>query len=162
MRGCLIIAAILLSACKERGPDPAPSPMPDFAQSRADGETRARIAVDEGGAAELRTGANVPVALPAGFAIYPGATVTRNTQVARGNSRRVLVEFSTPDSVAKVMEFHHAQAVAAGVSLTLDLRGTDAASIGGSRRGGGEFAVTARRNGGATLGELAISTPAAP
>lgn len=157
MRACLLVLPVMLGACQDRGPSPAPSAAPNFSRESTPGETRARIAE-----AKLRSGPAVPVVLPPGFSLYPGATVVRNTQVERGRERRVLVEFETPDPIAKVLLFHRAQAQAAGVTLTLDLDGSDAASIGGQTASGGEFALTARRVGNGTVVELSISNSVGP
>lgn len=103
----------------------------------------------------MRSGLAVPVILPRGFTVYPGARVTGNTVAQLSNTRRVLVQFETPDPVAEVMLFYRAQARAAEVSLTLDLGGTEAASIGG-RTADGDFALTARRAGSVTRAEMAF------
>lgn len=160
MRFDLILAVLLLGVlsggCEDRSASPAPSPTPNTPRDPATGETRLRISVGEE-AADLRSGATVPLALPPGFSIYPGSKVLGNTRVERSSGQRMLVEFETPDPIAKVVLFHRAQAEAAGVLLTLDLDGDTAASIGGRTVTGGDFALTARRTGGRTLVELAIS-----
>ncbi len=139
MRVAPILLLILSAACEDRTAAP---PEPPLLKP-----------------AEMRSGPAVPVTLPTGFTIYPGARITGNTVVQRGDARRVLVEFQTRDPVAKVMQFHRAQAQAAGVSLTLDLDGTEAASIGGRTAAGGDFALTARRAGLVTRVEMAFGSP---
>lgn len=119
-----------------------------------------RIAVDDR-TVELRSGVAVPVTLPPGFTIYPGAEIIRNTRVERDGRQLTLVEFETTDPLAKVVLFHRAQAQAAGVSLTLDIDGTSAASIGGRTALGGDFALTARRGSDRTIVELSVDDPAA-
>ncbi len=42
------------------------------------GETSARHTDGDGTTTTMRSGEKVPVALPAGFAVYPGASVTNN------------------------------------------------------------------------------------
>ena len=102
----------------------------------------------------MRSGAMVPVVLPPGLTIYPGATIVRTTRVEGAGARRTLVEFETPDPVAKVMQFYRSQAVAAGTKLTLDLGGEDRASLGGVMKGGGRMALAARAAGPVTRVEL--------
>lgn len=123
------------------------------------GETRARIKTGRGTAVELRSGATVPIVLPTGFTLYPGAEVVRTTTVERGGARRMLIEFRTSHPVAKVLLFHRAQAQAAGAVLEFDLDGSDAASIGGRLAGGGDFALTARADGKVTRVEMAVGVP---
>ena len=127
-----------LAACQDRAATPPPPPALETL--------------------EMRSGSTVPVTLPRGFTIYPGARVTRNTVVQLSDTRRVLVEFETRDPIAKVMLFHRAQARSAGASLTLDLDGTEAASIVGRTGAGGEFALTARREGSVTRAEMAFGS----
>ncbi len=144
MRTSSFVLPIFLMACQERGAAPGPSPEPTLSDALTAGETRGRIALGKDAAAIMRSGARVPVVLPPGFTIYPGAKVTGNTLIEQDDGWRALVEFETPDPVAKVLLFHRAQAEAAGVSLTLDLAGPKAASIGGRTAAGGDFALTAR------------------
>lgn len=158
MRVCLLVLPLLLGACEERVAQPNPSPTPNFIHDPITGETTARIPAGDGDAARLRSGTSVPVALPAGFTVYPGARVVRNTVVERGGVSRTLVEFETSDPVAKVLLFHRAQAQAAGAVLTLDLDGADAASIGGRTVSGGSFALTARRDAGRTAVQLSVDS----
>ncbi len=156
MRACFIVLPLLLGACEDREAEPAPSPAPNFIRDPVTGETSARIVTDKGEAARLWSGTSAPVALPSGFTIYPGARVVRNTVVERDGTRRTLVEFETADPIAKVLLFHRAQAQAAGAALTLDLDGTDAASIGGRMASGGSFALTARRDAARTTVQLSV------
>lgn len=159
MRTTFAIPLVLLAACEEGHAPPAPDPRPSFAHDPANGEMRARIATGRGDAAEMRSGTGVPVVLPRGFTIYPGARIVANTVVARGEFRHILIEIETADPMAKVMLFHRAQALAAGGSLSLDLAGTEAASIGGRIATGGEFALTARRVGLVTHVQMAFGSP---
>lgn len=159
MRATFAIPLLLLAACEEGHAPPAPDPRPSFVHDPASGETRARIATGHGTAAKMRSGTGVPVVLPQGFTIYPGARIVANTVVARGDVRHILIEFETADPIAKVMLFHRAQAQSAGVTLTLDLDGTDAASIGGRTAGGGDFTLTARRAPGLTIVQLSVTEP---
>lgn len=106
----------------------------------------------------MRSGPGVPVVLPPGISVYPGARIIETTLVESGGERRILMKFETPDPVAKVMLFHRAQALAANVSLTLDLDGPDVASIGGRTAKGGDFALTAYSSGSRTRAELSLST----
>lgn len=155
MRVAVVLLTALMCACGERAGAPEPSPEPNRPVATTPGETRARITTDRG-AVDLRSGPAVPVALPSGFTIYPGARIIANTRVEREGGRRVLVEFATPDPIAKVVLFHRAQAEAAGVLLMLDLDGDEAASIGGRTVTGGDYALTARRAGSETMVQLSI------
>lgn len=144
------------------GREPAPAPANSFHRDDASGEVRARIVADGKDAVTLRSGDEVPVRLPPGFTLYPGARVIANTAVERGAARRVLLVFETPDPLAKVMLFYRAQAQGAGVALTLDLNGSGAASIGGHTPAGSGFTLTARRVGERTRAELGADEAGGP
>ena len=88
-------AALALGACSADG---GSEDAGDGAEARgsydidpATGETRAQYTGDDGTTTTLRSGEKVPVALPAGFTIYPEARVTNNTRVEQGAGQLVLV-----------------------------------------------------------------------
>lgn len=146
--------AIVLAGC--RG-DAAPEPPSSERPAATLGEQRASIAPHDGDAVLLRSGPKVPVSLPPGFTVYPGATVLSSTVVEREGARRVLLVFETPDPLAKVMAFHRGQAQAAGAVLTLDLGGPEQASIGGRLSSGGEFTISARQGAAGTRVEFSAN-----
>lgn len=152
MRAALLLAISLLTACD--GGAPAPAPVGSEATT---GEVRARIVPRGEEAVTLRTGASVPVSLPPGFTVYPGARIISNTVVEREGTRRVLIVFETPDSLAKVMMFHRGQAEAAGVILALDVGGAEQASIGGRLLAGGDVTITMRRGPAVTRVEFSAN-----
>lgn len=157
MRAAPAFLLILLAACEDRVASRRdPSPAPSFALDPASGETRARIAAAGGATGRMRSGERVPVALPRGFTLYPGARVVSNTLVEGGGERRVLLIFETGDPLAKVVGFYRGQAEAARARLTLDLVSDTAASLGSSMPGGFEFALTAHRSAAITRAELSF------
>lgn len=119
------------------------------------GERRASIALKGEAAATLRSGPQVPISLPSGFSVYPGATVISNTVVHRSGARQVLVVFEARAPVDAVMRHYRTQARGAGATLTLDLGGDERASIGGRLASGETLAISARRSDGITRVEFA-------
>lgn len=152
MRAVLLPIIAVLAGCGERA---APEPAPSMSVEPATGEVRARIVPPGEEAVTLRSGARVPIILPPGFLIYPGARVISNSVAERGGSRRILIVFETPDPLAEVMTFYRGQADAAGAVLTLDLGGPEQASIGGRLPSGGMLSITARQGATATRVEFA-------
>ena len=154
---CLTLAVALLSACSDRAAMTAPdkTPAASYSHDPTSGEIRARIAPKGEEPATLRSGPQVPVRLPRGFTLYPGAKVTANTVVERGDSQRVLMVFETYDPVDLVTAFYRRQARDAGFALSLDLVGEERASIGGRTARGRGFALSAQR-GSLTRAELAF------
>lgn len=142
------------AGCAEREA-PQPEPVEQERPDRTTGETRATIAPRGEPPAISRSGPEVPVNLPPGFTLYPGAKAISNTIVARRGKERMLMVFESPDPPAKVLTFYRLQAAKTGAQVTLDLGGEDRASLGGTLRSGESFALTVRR-GKATRAELAF------
>lgn len=161
MRWLMVLAAVQLAGCCERADDRHASSAPAGASREpGSGEVRARIAPRGEAATLMRSGPQVPIDLPPGFTLYPGAQVISNTVVERAGARRVLLVFETPDALAEVMLFYRAQARGAGVALSLDLGGEERASIGGPLVGGGELAIAARRGPAGTRVEISANRAA--
>lgn len=151
-----IAIAAVLAGCSEPAPRRETAAPPAFLHDPESGTTRARIAPSGEPAVTLQSGARVPVRLPPGFTLYPGARVITNTVIERDGHTRVLLTFATPDRLEAVMLFYRGQAVAAGVDLTLDLNGDSRASLGGHTPQGLAFVLAARRDGAGTRGELSV------
>lgn len=156
----LVIAVLAVGGCSgsERTPGrtPGASTRAAFTDNPATGETSARVALKGEAPATLRSGPHVPVTLPRGFTLYPGAKITANTVVQRGGSERVLLVFETPASLETIVGFYRAQAKRAGAILRLDLVATQRASIGGTLSGERVFALAARRQGDISRVELSF------
>ena len=131
-------------ACTDRK-SPMPAQTSTRAPDRTAGEARATIAPRGEPPAVLRSGPEVPVSLPAGFTLYPGAEVVANTVVERAGRQRTLVVFETGDAIADVIPFYRRQIVASEGQITVDVGGDVRASLGGTMVGGGTFALSARR-----------------
>ena len=144
---CLTLATTLLAACNDNAttPNQRPAPTASYSHDPTSGEVQARIAPRGEAAAILRSGPRVPIALPRGFTLYPGAKVIANTVVDRGDSRRILLVFETRDPLDLVTAHYRRQARDAGYALSLDLAGDRRASIGGRTAKGQGFSLSARR-----------------
>lgn len=152
-----LLAAALLASCAEQEPK-HPDAGPSVAEAElTSGEERLQIAPKGEAATILRSGPQVPLRLPRGFTLYPGAEIISNTVVQREGVPRVLLVFETSEGLNKVMAFYRAQAKLEGIPLSLDLGAEEQASIGGSLPGGGKIAISARRTGDTTRVEFAAS-----
>lgn len=153
MRGMVLPVMLILGACSDDEPRRAPT----TAHTLPLTEGEERGAVDRPGqpSITMRSGPNVPLHLPPGFTVYPGAKVAANTVVESDGRRRTLLVFVSPDPVAKVIAFYRTQAVAAGSALSFNLEGDERASLGGALRNGEAFAIAARRRDGGTRVEFA-------
>ena len=159
MRCSPTFALLVLAACSDSVPTEQAQAVPtsSYSHDPANGEIVARIAPKGEPAATLRSGPRVPIVLPAGYTLYPGATVVSNTVAERGGKRRLLLTFETPDPIASVIGFYRRQARLSGTAIVVDLVGSERASLGGSHPSGGDVAIAVRRTGAKTRVEFAES-----
>lgn len=158
MRAIAVLVLLIFTGCGDAPVDGRSKSAPaEPSQPLTAGETRQHIAPTGGAGAIVRSGPLVPVRLPPGFTLYPGAKVTGNTVVEGAGKRRVLLVFETPDPLEKVMAFHRGQADAAGTTLTLDLGTPEQASIGGRLPSGGHLTISARQRPAGTRVEFSAN-----
>ncbi|MEL6237340.1 MAG: hypothetical protein AAFQ90_01975 [Pseudomonadota bacterium] len=127
----------------------------DYTINRETGETTATIKTDEG-TVTMRSGADVPVELPAGFTVYPGAEVVSNTVVNQGKGSGVLLNMSSADSAQKVAAFYKAQAEKAGIKIEMEMSVNEGQIIGGQSAEGLTFSIMATPEGAGTSAQLTI------
>lgn len=118
-------------------------------------EANISITTDEG-TATMRTGSNVPVDLPLGFTVYPGAEVVSNTVISHGEGEGTMIVFTTDDSPEQVTEFYRGQAEAAEIEVKISLSVNDGAMIGGEGEGGRTFSVNTSIGDDGTTGQLMV------
>lgn len=156
-------AALALAGC---GGEPADgdgetageesSPRGSYAIDGDTGETSAQYTADDGTTTTMRSGEKVPVSLPAGFALYPGAKVTNNTRVEQADGLLVLLDFESAAQPEELTGFYREQAEAAGIDVATALQNGPMRMIGGESADGASFSFTATRKGEVTRGQLAI------
>ncbi len=154
------IAGLMLSGCDA----------PDHLDKSGAGEREAEHTIDpetgevrmiiphKDGTATLRSGPNVPVTLPRGISMVPGARVLAHSQFAMGDGQGSLVTFEADVEAPAVIAHFRDQARAAGFAVTLE---NDAAGtlmiVGERKRDGARLAVTATA-GEPTTGQIVVST----
>jgi len=129
----------------------------EYAIDRATGEASATIETAEG-TTTVRSGSNVPVDLPGGFSVYPGADVVSNTVVKQGEGSGTLVTLSSDDSPAEVAAFYKDQAEKAGVAIQMEINSNGAQIIGGESDDGLTFSImaSAGSEGDGTTAQLTV------
>ncbi|MDN3644882.1 hypothetical protein QWY75_01535 [Pontixanthobacter aestiaquae] len=110
----------------------------------------------EDGTATVRTGADVPVDLPSGFSIYPGAEVLNNVIIDREGDKGAMVSMTSDASAADMVAFYRKQAEAAGIKIETEVKTGAMTMIGGESESGTGFSFMATPNGDATNGQLMI------
>ena len=122
----------------------------------ATGETRASFTDDEGAVTTMRSGERVPVALPAGFKLYPGARITNNTRVDQADGQLVLINLESEATPEEMVAFYRNQAEAAGIDVAMSLESGSMTMIGGESSDGTSFSFTATRENDTTQAQLSI------
>lgn len=156
-------AALALAGCGGEGadgdgetPGEESPPRGSYAIDGDTGETRAHYTATDGTTTTMRSGEKVPVALPAGFTLYPGAKVTNNTRVEQADGLLVLLDFESAADPEELTGFYREQAEAAGIEVATALQNGPMRMIGGEGGDGTSFSFTATRKGEVTRGQLAI------
>lgn len=128
----------------------------EYTIDQSTGETTATIETEDG-TATLRSGSNVPVDLPDGFSVYPGANVVSNTVVKQGGGSGTLVTLSSKDSPEEVAAYYKAQAEKAGVEIQMEMSTNGAQIIGGQSADGLTFSIMASpAEEGGTTAQLTV------
>ena len=125
---------------------------------QATGETTARIKTDDG-TAVMRSGKNVAIDLPNGFAVYPGSEVISNTTFSQGDTKGALLTFDSGAEPAELVEYYRKQAEAAGFEIQIEMSVNDGKMIGGEGPGDSFFSVNASvREGEGTQTQLMLGS----
>lgn len=155
-------AAIALSACGSDASE-ADSTAEAERETRgtydidaATGETRAEYTDDDGTTTTMRSGERVPVELPPGFSVYPGATVVNNTRVEQADGLLVLLNLESEDTPEEMVAFYREQAEEAGIEIAMTLQSGPMTMIGGEKADGASFSFTATREDDVTSAQLSV------
>ena len=108
------------------------------------------------GTARMQSGSDVPLDLPRGFSIYPGAKVVTNTVFDQPGSKGALVTMAASASPEDMIAHYRRQAEAAGVDLELDMTTDTMRMIGGKAPDGSAFSFTATAGADGTTGQLLV------
>ncbi len=149
-----------LAAC-EAAPDAreaVPAPGAEHVIDPLTGETRITLPAEDG-LATLRAGPNVPLLLPEGFTLFPGARVVTNARVTRPGRASTLVTFEADAPAAAVIAHTRAEAATAGFAIAVDLDTEGTGTIAATRRVDGATLSLTATQGEPTTGQLAIAAP---
>lgn len=129
-------AALMLAACGSETSGEFTTEDGENAEYTIDkdsGETSMTIK-GEDGEATLRSGADVPVTLPAGFTLFPGSTVITNTVVNQPDGQGTMVAFEADAPADTVVAHYRDAAKAAGFDIQLEMTTNGTVMIGGERK----------------------------
>lgn len=131
----------------------------EYTIDKDSGETSMTIKGKDG-EATLRSGADVPVNLPAGFTLFPGSKVITNTVVDQPDGKGTMVTFEAEAPADKVVAHYREAAKAAGFDIQLEMTTNGTMMVGGERKAdGSSLSVTASgAESGTTTGQLIIGS----
>lgn len=131
----------------------------EYTIDRSSGEMNATITTDEG-TATVRSGTDIPVDLPDGFSLYPGATVVNNTTFAQGDAGGSMIMFQSEDSPEEVATFYRKQAEDAGIDIEFEMNANGGRMFGGKDEDGRTVTVNASESDGMTTAQLTVGREA--
>ncbi len=106
----------------------------------------------------MRTGADIPVDLPAGFTLIDGAQVLNNITIGQADGKGALITFLSDKSPKEITDFYRAQAEAAGIAIQIETDINGGSMLGGEdETSGATFSITAYPGEDGTTGQLTIS-----
>lgn len=111
-----------------------------YSIDEGDGETVATIKTDEG-TAEMRSGENVPLDLPPGFSLFPGAKVVSNTTISHGDGKGSLVIFESDAEPKAIADYYRKQAETVGVEIGIEMSVNDGMMMAGEGKNGEAFTL---------------------
>ncbi|MFU7529141.1 hypothetical protein [Qipengyuania sp. ASV99] len=132
-----------------------------------DGETGEYTIDQESGAASMtidtpdgevsmRSGADVPLDLPAGFSLISGAKVISNTVVDQADGKGTIISFTSEKAPEAIAEYYRKEAEAAGIDIQIETSINGGKMLGGEGPSGTTFSVTAYPSDDGTTGQLLI------
>ncbi|PKP90091.1 MAG: hypothetical protein CVT75_11950 [Alphaproteobacteria bacterium HGW-Alphaproteobacteria-14] len=156
------IAAFSLAACGSETSGEFTTEQGETAEYTIDkgtGETSMTIEGPDG-TATLRSGADVPVSLPAGFSLFPGSKVVTNTVVNQPGGQGTMVTFEADAAADTIIAHYRDQAKAAGFAIQIEMNTNGTRMIGGEReRDGSTLSITATDNqDDASTGQIIIGS----
>ncbi|RIV87683.1 hypothetical protein [Aurantiacibacter zhengii] len=155
----LSAAALLLSSCggaDEATVETADGESVDYSVDSDNGDTQIRISGDNGEEMVINSGSGAASDLPAGYSLYPGASVVQTTSMNQGDGQGALVIMESDASPAEMVRFYRQQAEAAGVQIQMEMNANGTMMIGGESESGGTFSFNASPSSSGTTGQLVV------
>lgn len=112
-----------------------------------DGESASMTVETPEGTVRMRTGAETPTDLPAGFTMISGANVLSNTIIDQGETKGSLTTFQSEMSVDDILAHYRGEAESAGITIQIETNMNGVQLIGGeNEQNGSTFSVSAFQN----------------
>lgn len=159
----LALLALALTACSaqtdEDEPEVRGSIRMDAAAGAADGgKMQAQIRGKDGQTIDVSSDPAAPVALPAGFTLFPGATVKSNTALQMGEGKAAVVAFDSDAAPAAIAAHYRRQAQSAGMDITHDVAGASGIELQGEKGSGSGFQLAVQAAGAGSKATLMVGS----
>lgn len=119
------------------------------------GDTTFKIETEDG-VATFSSGSDAPKKLPAGFTVYPDATVLSSTVAQQGDGSATILILESGDAPADLLAHYRKQAEAAGVKIEMTMDTPTGTMLAGESEGGMTFSFNANRAEDVTTAQLSI------
>lgn len=129
----------------------------EYTIDKDSGETSMTVEGPDG-TATLRSGAQVPVALPDGFTLFPGSKVVTNTVVKQPDGQGTMIQFEADAPADKVVAHYKDAAKAAGFDIQLEMNTNGVMTVGGLRESDGSSLSVTATSGTPTTGQIIIGS----
>lgn len=150
--------ALLAVACKDEAEDAGARLGRGYTIDPATGEHRMTIEREDG-EVRLRSGAEVAVALPEGFTLFPGTKVRENARVTRSGSEAMLLTFEADAPAEEIVAHYRDAAKAAGFAIEVDLDTGGSRTVSAVRADDDATLTVTATDGTPTTGQLFIAAP---
>lgn len=143
---CVAASALTLTACGSETSGEFTTQDDETGEYTIDQDSgEASMTVEtEDGTVSMRSSADTPTDLPAGFTMVSGANVLSNTIVDQGETKGSLTTFQSEMDVDAILAHYRAQAESAGITIQIETDMNGVRLIGGEdEQNGTTFSVTA-------------------
>ncbi|MGB7419400.1 MAG: hypothetical protein WA918_09490 [Erythrobacter sp.] len=130
----------------------------DYTFDAETGEASAVIRSGDG-TTTLRSGADIPVDLPTGFSLFPGAQITTNTVFDDGGGKSVILTMTSAADSERIVRFYREQAEDAGFAIEVDATINGGRMLTGKNEEGRSFSINTMPGDDYTSATLAIGGP---
>lgn len=157
-RMAVLAGALALAGCgsENTGTVETPEGRVQYTAS-VDGSDTDMVINSPEGEVRIVSGADQKIDLPAGFTLYPGASVVTSSTVSHAEGSGVRVAMTSAASPLQVVDFYRKQARAAGITDLTEITGGGQVTIAGRGEDGTDFSLAATSGEGATSINLMVA-----
>lgn len=141
----LAVPALMLAACGSDETQTIETQDGEVTQevNQTSGTTTIKTTGPDGEVTELQTNIGSDVQLPAGYTLYPGASVISNSTMDQGVQEGMMVVMQSRDTPEQISSFYRKQAEAVGIRIVSEAKARATVMLAGEGSDGAVFSVNA-------------------